>query len=172
MWHSLKTSNFILSPELPTSLGWMQFFDPENVWWHGFGTLAFSLNWVHKVLVHQKYKIEKKENDKPTWHFSVYPPFNAWCPSVETMVSCLSRIPSLGHRSGSTLACSEQRWSVERKFLQNSPQCIFTDLRRTRVGGKADFSNWSFSFIASFHFGGKWRGGRHQVTHIPLKSRA
>lgn len=39
VWHALKTSYCNFFPlHIVTSLGWMQFIDPESTWWHWFGT--------------------------------------------------------------------------------------------------------------------------------------
>lgn len=38
-WHARKTSHCNFFPlHILTPLGWMQFIDPESIWWHWFGT--------------------------------------------------------------------------------------------------------------------------------------
>lgn len=153
MHHSLKISTFYSL--LCTSKGffffsWMLFFDPESVWWCGFGSLtqlgkessgsSEGINWNKEK---NKKKLTDSSDSSVLMTIDDTLPF-CWNDDILFAMVPAFRILESQYSRIWTNSYDPHKW----KF-QNSPKCIFSDGSRARGKGKSAFCTRSSCFTAS-----------------------
>lgn len=148
----LENLKLVFSPLcIQTFLSWVQFFDPESVWWCGFGSLTQlgkessgspeGINW-NKEKKRKKKKLTDSSDSSVLIPIDDTLPFH-WNDDIPfAMVPVFRILESQYSRTWNS-------YDLHKRKLQDSPQCIFSDRRRARGKGESASSTPSSCLTAS-----------------------